>query len=193
MTASSGDGRDGPPPWARMEHESAVAYEAFRVYRDLEPPRTFVGTARRLGKAYSLIRGWAGKHEWRRRAWQWDQEQQRQDAEVMRHERNESIRRAMRDADHVKRLAMGKFSKLVHRDPVTGELTLDESVTNHIAIQLYRLGEDIERDVERSLAAQPDSGSDGSVAAEMGRMSDSELRSLIELAKERAQQKQEEE
>lgn len=192
-TTFTGSGATGSPPWARTEEESGQAYAAFQVYLGLGLQRSFVGAARQLGKAESLIRRWADKHDWRRRAWQWDQQQQREDIQVVRRERSESIRRSMRDSDHVRRLAMSKFAKLVRRDPETGELTLDDRVTPYIAVRLYRLGLDIERDVERSLVAQSDSGSDDSVASEMGRMSDSELQSLITLAKERAQQKKEEE
>ena len=185
-TTFTGGGATGSPPWARTEQESGQAYAAFQVYLGLGLQRSFVGTARQLGKAQSLIRRWADKHDWRRRAWQWDQQQQQADAQTLRQERDEQLRQSLRHAAHLTRLSMGRLATLVHRDPGTGELTLDDSVTPYVAVQIYRLALDIRRDIYHSLARPAGADSDESVASEMGRMSDDELRQLIELAKARA-------
>jgi len=181
-----------PQAWERSREESPAAYQAFVTYRGLGANRTLVAAAKALGKNQSLLRRWATRYDWKGRAWAWDQAQARADAATVRHERDEAIRRSMRDADHLKRLAMGKFSKLIHRDPVSGELTLDEKVTPRIAVWMYKLALDIERELERSLDGEAES-SDRSADTELGLASDAELREIIALARQRAQRNQEEE
>jgi len=185
-TTFTGSRATGVPPWAQTEQESGQAYAAFQVYLGLGLERSFIGTARQLSKPESLIRRWAGKHDWRRRAWQWDQHQQQADAQTLRQERDEQLRQSLRHSDQLTRLSMGRLAKVVQRDPETGELSLDSSVTPYVAVQIYRLALDIRRDIYHALAASAGADSDESAASEMGRMSDDELRALMELAKQRA-------
>jgi hypothetical protein len=168
-----------------MESESGAAHTAFQAYLGMGVGRSFVGAARQLKKAESLIRRWAHQYDWRGRAWAFDQKQQQADATTLRQERDEAIRRAMRDAQHVKRLAMGKFAKLVHRDPVTGEVTVDD-IPSRVAYWLYKLGMEIERDVERMLNLEAEAPAAAqTIYSEMGLAADDELREIIRLAKER--------
>ena len=58
--------------WDRQQGETAKAYEAFCVYRDLGIGRQYAKTARELGKNESLIRRWARAWNWKERAEVWD-------------------------------------------------------------------------------------------------------------------------
>jgi hypothetical protein len=147
--------------------------------------RSFIGTARQLGKAESLIRRWAHEHDWRRRSWAYDQQQQQADAVILRQERDQQLRESLRHSGHMARLSMGRIGALVRRDPETGEAVLDGSVTPYVAVQLYRLALEIRRDIYHALAASAEGDGEGSVMAEMGQMADDELRQFIELARGR--------
>jgi hypothetical protein len=173
--------------WERQPDESPVAHTAFVAYRDLGTARSFAETARRLGKADSLIRRWAERHRWRERTWQWDVTQARSDEATARGERDESIRRQMREADQLQRLAMAKITSLVGRDPESGQLTLDPKVTPKDAVLIYRLG----FDVQQALAGTADPGTAPDADSEMQALPTPELHELLRLAKERANTGQE--
>lgn len=59
-------------PWDRHPGESAKAYEAFVIYRDMGAERTVRKVAESLGKSDTLIVGWSSRHEWVRRVSAWD-------------------------------------------------------------------------------------------------------------------------
>ncbi len=130
MTATRSDVK----PWERRQDESAQAYAAFTVYRDLGAARTLIAAAQQLGKNYSLIRRWADRHHWQERVYAWDRTQARADEAAIRQQRDEMVRRQMQDADRLQRLAMAKITTLVSRNPQTGELTLDPAVTPQQAV-----------------------------------------------------------
>jgi len=50
--------------WERQEGESARAYEAFCLYRDLGPERSLAKVGQALGKSVSLMERWSSEHEW---------------------------------------------------------------------------------------------------------------------------------
>ena len=171
--------------WDRLPEESPQAYAAFRAYRDLGEGRSFIATARALGRADSLVRRWATRHDWRARARAWDLVQARQDEAAIRLERDEALRRQLKDAQRMQQLAMAKLSGLVHRDPATGELALDPSVTPRDAVAIYRLGLDIQR--EAAPAAGPE-GPPGAAQDDPYLLCDPEVQALFGLARERAGQ-----
>ena len=70
-----------PPPWERLSNETAKAFAAFCVYRDLPPSRRSLDEAGRLiygtqaGRkrgATGRLREWAKAHEWASRVAAWD-------------------------------------------------------------------------------------------------------------------------
>lgn len=63
-------------PWERLPKETSVAYEAFRVYRDLGPARTHAAVA---GYSQASMRRWSSVHRWAERAQAWDAEAHRLD------------------------------------------------------------------------------------------------------------------
>jgi hypothetical protein len=50
--------------WERQENESARAFEAFAVYRDLGAQRSIAKVAEILGKSRALLERWSTKHDW---------------------------------------------------------------------------------------------------------------------------------
>lgn len=61
-------------PWDRLKGESAKAYGAFCIYRDIPVlERSVAAAARSMGRDYSWIKEWAKKHNWLARGEAWDQ------------------------------------------------------------------------------------------------------------------------
>lgn len=50
--------------WERQPEETARAYEAFVVYRDLGPARSLAKVGQALGKSTGLMERWSRTHEW---------------------------------------------------------------------------------------------------------------------------------
>lgn len=63
--------------WEQQEGETAKAFEAFCVYRDLGPSRSIAKTGQSLGKNRVTLEQWSSKYEWVKRATAWDAEQDR--------------------------------------------------------------------------------------------------------------------
>ncbi|GGU50408.1 hypothetical protein [Streptomyces lavendofoliae] len=95
-------------PWEPQPDESAPAFEAFTIYRDLGPLRSATKTARQLGKSPSLMQRWAIRHTWSTRARAWDTEQDR----LWRQQQN-TTRRDM--ARRHARIAVAVQAKVVAR------------------------------------------------------------------------------
>ncbi len=64
-------------PWERRQDESDKAFQAFQVYRDLGPKRSYRSVAQRLGKAGSLVSRWSSRHQWVSRSAAFDAEADR--------------------------------------------------------------------------------------------------------------------
>ena len=64
--------------WERRLRESAKAYAAFVVYRDLGAERSTAAVARSLGRSKTLIDRWSSRHGWVARARARDDEIDRQ-------------------------------------------------------------------------------------------------------------------
>lgn len=63
---------DDLKPWDRQPNETAKAYAAFTIYRDMGSNRTVRATAEELTKSEQLIKTWSGKHRWVERVSAWD-------------------------------------------------------------------------------------------------------------------------
>lgn len=59
-------------PWDRQNPESAKAYEAFCIYRDMGPDRTLRAVAEVLNKSQAIMGRWSSAHDWPARSRAWD-------------------------------------------------------------------------------------------------------------------------
>ena len=176
-------------PWERRPEESPAAHQGFVAYRDCGPDRTLREAAERASKSLSMMGQWSRRHDWVRRCFLWDLEQDREAEATLRQARQESLQRQAGDADRLQRLAMARLGKLVQRNPQTGELELDSEVSVQDAVRIYKLG----LDIERSLPGAPESAPGEEVEEhELKQMTDEELRQLIALARQRAKAQPEE-
>ena len=170
-------------PWDRMSGESAAAYSAFLMYRDCESPRSLTKAAQEMGRHSSLLKRWSSRYRWRERVLAWDVSQAREAEEALRRQREESLQRQVRDAQQLQRLGMARLSGLITRDPETGEVRLDPSVTPRNAVAIHKWGVELEdRITGRAETAAPDDLTE----RELKRMTTEQLHELLALVKERA-------
>lgn len=64
----------GPMPWERQKGESRQAFQAFAIYRDMQPKRSIRTVAAQLDKSTSLIARWSSKWFWQLRCRAWDEQ-----------------------------------------------------------------------------------------------------------------------
>ena len=64
-------------PWERQPDESAKAFEAFVIYRDMGLQRGVRKVGDQLHKSLTLMSRWSSQHNWPERAAAWDVEQDR--------------------------------------------------------------------------------------------------------------------
>lgn len=146
--------------WERRQGESAKAYQAFVIYRDLGAERSTSKVAQKLSKSEQLIRRWSAKHEWQQRVEAWDAEQQSHADEVLlktlsdtiAEEREALIRRELADFEHMLELydqAM-QHARMINReqtgftvDPATGKtvkvITLRMNLLEHWRLTRWRM------------------------------------------------------
>lgn len=58
--------------WERQPGESAQAYEAFAIYRDMGSDRSLRAVAEKLSKSYTLIGRWSREKKWGERCRAYD-------------------------------------------------------------------------------------------------------------------------
>ncbi len=171
--------------WEQVQAESGQAYAAFVAYRDMGPRRTFVGAARLVGRSESLLRRWAGRHNWRERVWQWDLQQARQDETVVRQHRAAVLSERLDDLDRMGLACLAFFRTMVRRDPATGEVAFDPRFTPQVALRFLELALKAQGAFDRP---SRDEKAEERPAADLFGMADAELMELIELARQRAGQ-----
>lgn len=63
-----------PELWERQKGESAPAFQAFAIYRDMGAERSLAKVAQKLGKSKALMERWSRRWQWGVRAEAWDDE-----------------------------------------------------------------------------------------------------------------------
>ena len=172
-----------PAPWERMLHETPKAHAAFCVFRDQGVQRSYVGTARSVGRHESQIRRWAGLFRWKERAHAWDLAQSREIQLLLLQELEQRARRRMRQSEQFERISTAGIQKFVTRDPETGEAVLSHQLTPERLIKLYELSLKIDRTLPAPRAPEAPASD---TADPLRDLSDPEIRQMIALAKERA-------
>ena len=179
-----------PKPWEQMPGESGPAYAAFVAYRDLGPSRTFKAGADQAGKHESLMRRWATRNRWRERAWAWDLHEARQEETVVRQQRESLLGERLDDLDRMSRACLAFFRTMVRRDPETGEVNFDVRFTPQVALRFLELALKAQGAFNR---LGPEDKSEERSPADLFGLADAELTELIDLARERADQSNEQE
>lgn len=80
-------------PWERQPEETEKAYEAFLVYKNLGPGRTFTAVSRRLQKSGTLIQRWKNRYNWEQRAAAFDRENERKEQQSIQKARAQMVKR----------------------------------------------------------------------------------------------------
>ena len=108
-----------PQPWERQPDETARAYEAFCIYRDLPPSERSIKRACQIfhGDAFKASKNaiwseWSRKHNWVERANAWLDEQDRVTREAELDALREMRRRHIQTAQHLVRLGAAQLTKL---------------------------------------------------------------------------------
>lgn len=126
-----------PPPeqvWDMQEGESAVAFEAFKYYRDLGLTRNLSKVAEKTGKAYQTVAIYSHKYSWAMRVAAWDKEQDRQEQQWLLDERKKAVTRHVRQAQSLQSKWIQRLQQL---DP--SELSVSEVIRYaEIATKLER-------------------------------------------------------
>ena len=120
--------------WERQPKESAQAYEAFAIYRDMGTERSYAKVGRELGKSKTIIDRWGAEWNWAERVRAWDNEIAARVKEAAEKTASEMVQR------HLK-ISMQLQTKAV---TALNQISGDEMTARDIAA-LLKLGVDIER------------------------------------------------
>ncbi|WP_405803365.1 hypothetical protein [Streptomyces sp. NBC_01187] len=102
--------------WERQGGESAQAFEAFAVYRDLGPARSITAVARQLDKSRALLGRWSRQFAWVMRATAYDREQDRLFLGEQAQTRRDIARRHAKLAQAVQSKAVARLQALEPRE-----------------------------------------------------------------------------
>lgn len=117
-----------------LSSETAKAYQAFEVYRDLGAERSLERVAADRSKTVSVIRDWSAKHDWQARVRAFDEYVAARAAEKAV-ESAASVR--ARQAQHAKAIQLRAVQKFAASGPA------DMSVAE--ATRAFQVGADVER------------------------------------------------
>lgn len=161
-----------PNPWERQDGESSQAYQAFLIYRDLGPGRTFAAVAEKSKKCDSLIRKWKRRWNWRERADAWDVEMDRQTCEELR----KGIAKMRKEHTGIAKAMLVKSLKALQRIPEDELTPRDITTMVDVASKLERIsrGEATERTEGRQTVA----GEVSLSSIDLSKVSDDELETL---------------
>lgn len=121
-------------PWNMRPDESAKAYQAFEVYRDMGPDRSLERVGQLLGKSTVTVERWSTANDWQARVRAFDEaaaakasERALEDAATVR----------ARQAQHAKAIQLRAMQKIAAMDP--GDMSMSE------ATRAWQVGAENER------------------------------------------------
>ena len=121
-------------PWNMRPDETAKAYQAFEVYRDMGPGRSLERVGQALAKTRQALDGWSTRFEWGERVRAFDEaaaakasERALEDAATVR----------SRQAQHAKAIQLRAMQKIAAMDP--GDMSMAE------ATRAWQVGAEAER------------------------------------------------
>jgi hypothetical protein len=107
--------------WERQENESAKAYEAFCVYRDMGSQRSLAEVVRKYNKSVSLLGRWSSQWKWVERSVAYDREQDRIREEVKQAEIRKVLSQGFAQM-HVRVKHLNKLARRQWRDMQSKDL-----------------------------------------------------------------------
>ena len=124
------DASDDTLPWERQPGESARAFRAFAVYRDMGLGRTLEATGRQVSGGNpgrkkgttGCIRNWYQKFNWAERARAWDNEQDRIWREQQTKARKEMLERHVKQAKALQLKAIERIARMKPDELKPGEV-----------------------------------------------------------------------
>ena len=124
-------------PWNMRPDETAKAYQAFEVYRDMGPGRSLervAGSDNPVTSGLPVLRNWSARYGWVARAHAFDQAAADK-AAVMALEDAATVR--SRQAQHAKAIQLRAMQKIAAMDP--GDMSMGE------ATRAWQVGAEAER------------------------------------------------
>lgn len=95
--------------WNRLENESDAAFEAFKIYLELDE-RSYRQVAVELRKSDTLIRRWASQYNWRERAAAWDNSILEDVRQEIKRSLSREIKRQWKESIALQRLSFDALS-----------------------------------------------------------------------------------
>jgi hypothetical protein len=131
-------------PWERLPGESAQAFEAFAIYRDLGAERSLSKVARQLGKSGTLIDRWSARDHWVMRADSWDVESDRVHRAYLVAHRREVDKRQLRLAGAMQAKIVEALQNLDAKKLTPRDIAYWLDVTTKVQRAALGLGEKVE-------------------------------------------------
>lgn len=125
---------DAAFPWERQPKETEKAYEAFLVYKNLGPGRTFTAVAKKLHKSCTLVRRWATTWKWKERVELYDRENDRKAQREAQEAQKEMVRTHIKIGGALQKKALQALDKLDPEEMGPGSIK-----------EFIRLGTQLER------------------------------------------------
>lgn len=162
-----------PDPWERRDGESAPAWEAFTLYRDMGLSRSAGKVAEECGKNRSLIERWSRAHQWVIRVGAYDAHEDR----AFRAEIAEARQKAIRDQADIGNAALVKFGDALENMSAYASLEL---IRPGDWVRIAEIGLKLQTAALAQLAQPAATGSNGKPggtdktphAVELGKLSD---------------------
>ena len=122
-------------PWERQPEETAKAFEAFAVYRDMGIERSIRKVGQHLGKSATQIAEWSSKNNWVERCAAWDTEQDR----IARREQAKAIKAMRNRHAGIAKALIVKAGRALNRIPDDEIKASDISRMVEVASKLERI------------------------------------------------------
>ena len=123
-------------PWERQKGESAQAFEAFSIYRDLGSERSQQAVAKQLGKSRQLLARWSAQWEWVERARAYDIDLDRQARLQNLKDAKDMRRRQTKTGVFMQKKALEALEKLM----INGRTFIRDACLEHFGVPREIMG-----------------------------------------------------
>jgi hypothetical protein len=154
-------------PWEKLTGESAQAFQAFALYRDMGPDRSLAKVAKELGKSSTIVERWSARDAWVVRVEAWDVEQDRLWRQQQLNSRREVGKRHLRIANAMQGKLVDALARLDVSQMTPADIARWIEVTAKVQRQAIGLG-------DHTVVSGPDGG-----PVELAHLSPDEARSRL--------------